>query len=407
MVTLPMGSFAESLGASAAVDDTAMDSDGDTTRHAEDGTTTRHKSNENTRARAKRVTDDDGNTHTIKRVQHKDADGNVHTGTKVRHRDADGDLMGGRDRHVKRDADGNVLKGRERQGRVDADGNVIKRGRAGRVNPETGEVEKRKWNNGRDGDKPGVRDRMKMARDRAQNVHEKYKNARDRYQDTKEKFRNARERFNECKGDDSTECDDLRKDYRANAGRHLVQAADTLLGQLDRIQNYVESNVENEERLADMLAKIADARSQVEDAKAKAEALGDEPSSEDVKAVAAELRDAWSQVKDWTKKAKHHVVADKVGKLAQRLENAEEKFWNARDRLDDAGADVSSLDALLDEFGYILDDIADAEEGQRELFREAVSLAKEILREIHNLKNNVRGDGATPEPVAADAAEDV
>src|SRR3989344_4747063 len=109
----------------------------------------------------------------------------------------------------------------------------------------------------------------------------------------------------------------------------------------------------------------------VTDAKIKVEALNENSTSEEVKAAAKELREAWMHAKKTLRITNALVVETRVGLIVERADKLELRLNNLVAKLEAESKDTTELKAKIDEFNHHIDTA-------REKRKEALNVLIEI-----------------------------
>src|SRR3989338_6555129 len=140
------------------------------------------------------------------------------------------------------------------------------------------------------------KEKLREAKNRFLNAKEKYSETREKYNSTRLEFQEAKEKLAECKDQNTTECAQLEEEIRAKAKEHLLNIADVIIENLNKIKSKAESSKDLTEEDANELIEKIDAQIQeVEDIKAKIEAA---ETKEEITEAAKELKDKWALLKE-------------------------------------------------------------------------------------------------------------
>lgn len=195
-----------------------------------------------------------------------------------------------------------------------------------------------------------------------------FKAAKAEYDTAKEELREARKAFDDAKkSGDSEAAMEAAKDY-------LLFAADIEIAALEKIQGKVEGSEElTEEEAAEIIADVDAKLTELEDAKAAAEAA---TTKEEVQEAAKTILRIGKNIKV---RFARHVMRMKyrqVGVVVERSAHLEERFDCAVTTLEENGIDTASIQTLMDEFS-----------AKVESAREKFSQADEMLKEAKALRD--------------------
>lgn len=253
------------------------------------------------------------------------------------------------------------------------------------------------------GDVLEIRERVREERDRYKELRLAYDERRDAVIDAKARIEQR------CRGSTATACVQLRTEFSLRAQEFLLAAAGKVLNHLDRLEQFVETHTDDAEVQAELLADIGEVQVSVEAVIADIESLPENATAAELAEARQQVHDVWQDALQLTREIKANLTLHKVQLSTRKMVNLEERLYSVRDDLEAAGADVSELNGLLEEFSFHLDAAASAEtaEDSREHFKEAVHLLREIMHEIRDLRQELRGEADDAvEELSDDSAED-
>ncbi len=267
-----------------------------------------------------------------------------------------------------------------------------------------------------------LREKVFKVRKRAKDVREHFREKRDEFRSHRDEFKAVKERIKECE-ESGEPCDDVQREYVGKTKEFLLSTAETLLGQIDRMASFLEEK--ESDRAAELLEKLYEIRGNVEESIATLEGFGDDVTRKELREVASDIRESWKKTKRMTKAVVHKTVNRRIHDGFKKMQHLEERLNEVRDKLADKGADVTTLDGLLDRFSGLLDTVAEhykaAEETRedddasvdvlkaevsagRDAYKEAVQLIREIMQEMRALRESVRSAGT--ETASDDSGDD-
>ncbi|MBN1545004.1 hypothetical protein JW898_06105 [Candidatus Woesearchaeota archaeon] len=229
---------------------------------------------------------------------------------------------------------------------------------------------------------------LNLAKERYQKAKDNFLRVRENYIDQKEKFNRAREQYKDCQDSESDDCQQKREQIRKQAQPHLLNAADLVLKEIERVKANVEASEDlSEEEIAEIAADLDAKTAEVEAAKAVIENLDESSSNEEINEAARTIREAWQSSKVALKKHAGRIVNARLGNIVLKTEQLEKRLYNAKDKLSERGADVSVLDAKLSEFSAKLDTAADKYNQARRIWSAANTPGEvdEAAKEVHAL----------------------
>jgi hypothetical protein len=179
---------------------------------------------------------------------------------------------------------------------------------------------------------------------------EKYARARERLDNVKQAILQKKTELKECRGLDSDECANVRKDTKAKSKDFLGNAADKILAMLQKVRARIaESDMTEEEKagaLADLDAKIAE----IESAQGVIEGINENSSKAEIQDAIKAVKDAWSKSKNTAGTEAGRLMNEKIHGITVKAEKLGEKLERIRDNLAAKGYDVSAIDAALEDF---------------------------------------------------------
>ena len=203
---------------------------------------------------------------------------------------------------------------------------------------------------------PVAKQRIDLARERYNTAKGHYESARERYLNQKDRFNNAKESYASCKGNASEDCNEKRTDVKSLAKPHLLNAADLVITELERVKAKIESSETiSEDEIAEMISDIEDKISEIQSAKETIESIDETSTNEEINEASRNIRASWEYSKMVLKKNLARMANAQLGNIIHRTEVLEKRLYDTRDRLEAQGRDVSIMDAMLDEFSQDLD----------------------------------------------------
>jgi chromosome segregation ATPase len=232
-----------------------------------------------------------------------------------------------------------------------------------------------------------IKEEVRDLKVKAVDMRAKIADVRAAYLSEKAKFMKVKNEYLNCTDLDREECKTKREDLRKNSKPYLLNAADLVLRELENLKNTVSSSQElTNDEIAKIVADIDAKISEVSDAKAVIENLGDNSTREEVNDAAKTIRKAWLDAKASLKLHLSQLVVAKLGNIIEKTETLEAKLQNIRDKLSEKGKDVSALDAKLSEFSAKVDLAKEKYTAAREkLMAAEPGNMGEVAKEVHQL----------------------
>jgi len=222
-----------------------------------------------------------------------------------------------------------------------------------------------------------------------------YKGIKARYDQAKKDYKGSREKVLEwkkkvqgCKEDENCTA---KKEYRKQTKNHLVNLADVILGNLNKLQNQIEASEMDNTEQTELLSEIKTQIDEIKKAKTTLENKA-EASEEDIKSAVQTIKKSWEKTKPLMKRGAGRLVNAKLGNLIVKVKQLETKFTQTRDRLKAKGEDVTKLDAALKSFKEKLDLAKTNWDLAKSKFAEAKTTAdvNKVIKEAHAYQKKAR-----------------
>ncbi len=245
-------------------------------------------------------------------------------------------------------------------------------------------------------------------RERVEQVREMRTEARQQFASRREALRALRGQLDQCRGRQTDECKQLRRDARLEARDTLRDAVSNMVTMLKQARDRIAaSDLAAEQKtqlLSELDAKIAEAT----EAAQTSDEVTEESSAADVKEKAQEVRKAAQEARHSLRSAANQLVAQKLGHALRRADALEHRLEKALENMQRKGVDVSGLntEALESKIGEakiayqealdLFKQAREADPGQKdELMKQATTKLREshqALKEAHALlRDIVRG----------------
>lgn len=233
-----------------------------------------------------------------------------------------------------------------------------------------------------------AKEKFKQARERYLAAKEKYKEAKERFKEQKEKLQQMKARVKACV-DDSEECQNLKKELRQGAKKHLLKTSDLILRSLEKLINRVkESKVLTAEEKEEALERISGLERKLAAKKEEIEALAEDVTAAELREKIKELKALWKKVR----KEQRWIVTQLINNKLGNIVNKHEEYYNAMQmritNLEEQGVNAEELKAIAERFKGAVDQLKESQEEADQAWREAKSnpdaleLAKEKHRQV-------------------------
>ena len=236
----------------------------------------------------------------------------------------------------------------------------------------------------------------KIAPDRIENARGKLKQAEETFTRTLKEHKESREKaaklkdvLKECENSDTDECRQKLVSHKEDTKTFLLNAADAVIAQLEKIKARVQSSEDlSEEEANELLSRIDAQIAEVREARASVEALTSESSREDIKEAAQKIRVAWGNIKHDVEKGAEKLINARIGGIIVRSKHLETKLNRILERMAEEGRDTSSVESLVDEFNVALDEAKQYYDQSLEKYKTFKDGKDEaVLKEAKELRN--------------------
>ncbi len=238
-----------------------------------------------------------------------------------------------------------------------------------------------------------------IAKQRMENAHAKFKEAEERFLKVVAEHKEAREKaaklkdvLKECEASETEECKQKLRDHKDEAKSFLLNAADAIIAQLEKIKARVQASEDlSEEEVNELLSRLDAQISEVRDARATIENLTAESSREDIKEAAKSIRVAWGKIKHDVEKDVEHLVNSRIGGIVVRSKHLETKLNRILAKMAEEGKDTSVVESLVADFNAALDEAKGHHEAALAKFNEfrtnedesALKEAQDLRKQAH------------------------
>lgn len=199
-------------------------------------------------------------------------------------------------------------------------------------------------------------------------IKQKLVKAKDRSKLAHTKFLDAKQRLVTC----TENCEELETEILQNAKDFLINTADSIITNLEKVKNKVESSEDlTEEEASEIITKIETEIQELEDAKAAVEAA---ETKEEFREATKTILTAWKKIKRHVYLHVGKLVNARHGGIVVKLKHLELRLQKVLEKMEEAGKDTSEIQPMVDEFHSYL---VSAEEN--------FQLAKEKFNEFEEL----------------------
>lgn len=217
-----------------------------------------------------------------------------------------------------------------------------------------------------------------IAEQKMENAHAKFNEAEDKFmkvlsehKEAKEKAAKLKDVLKECETSDTEECKQKLKDHKDEAKRFLLNAADAIIAQLEKIKARVQASEDlSDEEVNELLSRLDAQISEVRDARATIENLTPESSRADIKEAAKKIRVAWGKIKQDVKRDVEHLIDSRIGGIVVRSKHLETKLDRILAKMAEEGRDTSAVESLVADFNAALDEAKQHYEGALAKYKE-------------------------------------
>jgi hypothetical protein len=250
-------------------------------------------------------------------------------------------------------------------------------------------------------------------RQERKDLHQQWKEKRTELKGEREQAREelgtAKENVAQCKGSDSADCQETRKQAKVHAGKFLSTASAHVVAVLEKAKERIQASALSDEEKAALIASIEADIADMDAAQESAAALGENATKEDLKAAAEVVKQSWGKAKNDIKDAMSAVVSNRVGGVVVKMDKLAGKFERVIAKLESKGKDVGALKAKQAEYQAKLDSAKAFQEearamilaGDRAGANEKIKAAHQELKSANELLRGIvqeiRGAGGAEE----------
>ena len=181
-----------------------------------------------------------------------------------------------------------------------------------------------------------------------QNAKQKYQIAKQNYMTAQNKFQETKDKIGACRTEETEGCIQAREQIRERAKESLLNTADRILEQINKVKSQVDENEElSEEEAAVILENVDEMIQEIENAKSVIESSEEK---EEVIEASKTIKQAWLRVK---KRLTIHIgmiVNARVGGVIVKVNQINTKLETTIAHMEEKGLDTSEVQSLVDEF---------------------------------------------------------
>ncbi len=248
-----------------------------------------------------------------------------------------------------------------------------------------------------------LKERIQEAKDKFKEAKDKLVEARRSFAESREDLRNKTKEVTDfCKKNKGTECEQKKEDFvKTSAKTYLLNTINKIENALDqRVAKINEllakPNVTNTEVLQTRLTEISQDKAKLAEFKAQ---LENATTKDQVKTVAAALKDEWKSIKDGLELSRGDILSHRFEFAVERSEELQKNLDKALEKMKAKGLDVANVQAKVDSFNAHIANAKDLVEQARAKFADssldratAAKTGHELLVEAQKELNAAHGD---------------
>lgn len=268
------------------------------------------------------------------------------------------------------------------------------------------------------------KDKFEEAKEKVEAVakaaKERLEVARAEQKKVKEEIHAVKDKVSSCKGSETDECKNVRKDVKKKTRTFVSSAIERVLGLLQKTRENLAKSKLSEEAKSVHLAEIDKQIQEVASLKDKEAQLTTESSAEDIKQINSLLANSWKESQNSIRKSAGTIAAEKLGGVLQTSEKLQQRLTTILSKLKEKKVDVVKSEEKIAQFNKLIEEAKALQSEAKQLFlskepqktdevmKEATSKIKaahqkineahKILKEILNLlKSEKEGQKALEE----------
>lgn len=259
------------------------------------------------------------------------------------------------------------------------------------------------------------------------NAIQRRADAIQKYREAKAQLAENKEKLKACKGLSNAACTEERIKARKNSQKLMLNAADRILGLLEKAKTRVqESDQLSEEEKATAIAALEDRMQDIASARETIEQTTEAATKEEIKESATLIREAWRKANKEIKEKASRAAVGKIGGTLVKIEKLEAKLERTVNKLKSQGIDTTPIETMMQQFENKIQEAKDAhaiamqkfQEGNvneatvnvraaHRRIKEAHMLLKDVVRKIRKASQGEKiQEGLEPETEAEEAAQE-
>jgi len=266
--------------------------------------------------------------------------------------------------------------------KIDITGNVVIRGVSefGKERRDDAEKFREQLKEANSEDKKAlVRQKVSEIRQDFNLAKERFKEQKQELKQSRQVFKDSKQKIRECKESDNEDC----KQARHNGKNFLLSTVNTMLDLQAQALARLEASEEFEGKV-EIKAQIEADMQVLTEIKLKIENLGDNPTREELKIVAAELREYWKNNKQHLRFSVEKVLNLRMSGIIEKTEHLETKLNRVLEKLKEKGYDTTKAEEKIVEFNEHITTAKAEHQIAVQLIAEArVNYDKEKLTQAH------------------------
>lgn len=282
-----------------------------------------------------------------------------------------------------------------------------------------------------------MKERHEFNKEKFVQEKQKFEDAKVKYREKKKELTDKRQEIDHLKEktrceDMGEECQEKKKELRRGVKQHLIKTVELIKSSIEKLKHKIESSPQlDDEEKEEALSEVISLEERLTAEIAELEAMED-ASPEEIKESIKELKHLWRD----SKKSQRWIITQMINEKQENLVGVyarfDEKMVNQISKLEQEGADVSSLNDLLAVYEQKLENLAAASDAAKEAWVEAkssddpeamakarkkhqefkeISLeAKKVLRELvgefKEVRNELRADDDSDDDESTEGTDD-
>lgn len=253
----------------------------------------------------------------------------------------------------------------------------------------------------------------------------------DKYREAKSNLEKAKEKIQKCKGKSDATCTEERRNARKHAQQFMLNAADRMLGLLEKTKERIQASDLSEEEKAEVIADLEDRMEDIASARETIDETTEAATTDEIKESAKMIRDSWRKANKEIKQKASRAAVGKIGGTLVKIEKLEIKLERTVAKLKEKGYDTTPIEVMMQQFEAKIQEAKDEHALAMEKFqagnaneatvnvraahakiKEAHKLLKDVVRKIRKATQgeSIQEEGLEPETQAeeqaAEAAEE-